>query len=131
MPHGEAAGRVYDPAGKIAMIGIGDRTNLNGASQVLRRGINFEEVAMIHQPAHPLIPGDEPDPMINMHLDTYLNFPGKRSEEHTSELRSPCNLVCRLLLEKKKKKKHKIYNIHKNSDENMSNSRVCNYRYAE
>src|SRR6266566_1762097 len=27
-----------------------------------------------------------------------------RSEEHTSELQSPCNLVCRLLLEKKKQK---------------------------
>src|SRR2546426_12284956 len=26
---------------------------------------------------------------------------GERSEEHTSELQSPCNLVCRLLLEKK------------------------------
>src|SRR5256885_12297786 len=30
--------------------------------------------------------------------------PADRSEEHTSELQSPCNLVCRLLLEKKKKK---------------------------
>src|SRR5256885_11576447 len=29
-----------------------------------------------------------------------------RSEEHTSELQSPCNLVCRLLLEKKKKIKN-------------------------
>src|SRR2546426_7241161 len=29
-----------------------------------------------------------------------------RSEEHTSELQSPCNLVCRLLLEKKKKNKY-------------------------
>src|SRR2546426_7546169 len=29
----------------------------------------------------------------------------ERSEEHTSELQSPCNLVCRLLLEKKKKLK--------------------------
>src|SRR5256885_10382228 len=29
--------------------------------------------------------------------------PPARSEEHTSELQSPCNLVCRLLLEKKKK----------------------------
>src|SRR2546426_8520733 len=29
--------------------------------------------------------------------------PRPRSEEHTSELQSPCNLVCRLLLEKKKK----------------------------
>src|SRR5256885_11029994 len=28
-----------------------------------------------------------------------------RSEEHTSELQSPCNLVCRLLLEKKKEEK--------------------------
>src|SRR5256885_7985024 len=27
----------------------------------------------------------------------------ERSEEHTSELQSPCNLVCRLLLEKKKR----------------------------
>src|SRR3989454_4835877 len=29
-------------------------------------------------------------------------YEGARSEEHTSELQSPCNLVCRLLLEKKK-----------------------------
>src|SRR2546426_5563371 len=29
-------------------------------------------------------------------------LPPQRSEEHTSELQSPCNLVCRLLLEKKK-----------------------------
>src|SRR2546426_1261316 len=33
--------------------------------------------------------------------------PRTRSEEHTSELQSPCNLVCRLLLEKKKKRKHR------------------------
>src|SRR5256885_5829207 len=32
-----------------------------------------------------------------------------RSEEHTSELQSPCNLVCRLLLEKKKKKSHNTH----------------------
>src|SRR3989454_7463092 len=31
-----------------------------------------------------------------------------RSEEHTSELQSPCNLVCRLLLEKKKKQLKRI-----------------------
>src|SRR5256885_8810617 len=38
-------------------------------------------------------------------LDTNAVFNvvfGFRSEEHTSELQSPCNLVCRLLLEKKK-----------------------------
>src|SRR2546427_2622919 len=33
---------------------------------------------------------------------------GERSEEHTSELQSQSNLVCRLLLEKKKKNKRKI-----------------------
>src|SRR2546426_6349287 len=32
----------------------------------------------------------------------YATGRGLRSEEHTSELQSPCNLVCRLLLEKKK-----------------------------
>src|SRR5256885_12782625 len=48
-------------------------------------------------------------------LDIFLRINGRgristdphllqeRSEEHTSELQSPCNLVCRLLLEKKKK----------------------------
>src|SRR2546426_4879662 len=34
-----------------------------------------------------------------------------RSEEHTSELQSPCNLVCRLLLEKKKKNIEKTRGI--------------------
>src|SRR2546426_3863354 len=33
----------------------------------------------------------------------FAAFLEARSEEHTSELQSPCNLVCRLLLEKKKK----------------------------
>src|SRR5256885_7067258 len=40
----------------------------------------------VEGPAQPAIGGDE-----------------ERSEEHTSELQSPCNLVCRLLLEKKKR----------------------------
>src|SRR5256885_3793582 len=58
-----------------------------------------------------------------LHLigDLRANGPGhlgqvayERSEEHTSELQSPCNLVCRLLLEKKKKNihvdtSHKLY----------------------
>src|SRR2546426_3801720 len=36
-----------------------------------------------------------------------LGWQALRSEEHTSELQSPCNLVCRLLLEKKKKQQIK------------------------
>src|SRR5258708_14812218 len=35
---------------------------------------------------------------------------GSRSEEHTSELQSPDHLVCRLLLEKKKKDQYRIEN---------------------
>src|SRR2546426_5071607 len=35
--------------------------------------------------------------------DAWRGVKKNRSEEHTSELQSPCNLVCRLLLEKKKK----------------------------
>src|SRR5256885_11727889 len=38
----------------------------------------------------------------------------KRSEEHTSELQSPCNLVCRLLLEKKKKMKTNRWSLSRN-----------------
>src|SRR2546426_1420403 len=41
-----------------------------------------------------------------VHLED-IAFTNDRSEEHTSELQSPCNLVCRLLLEKKKKKNSK------------------------
>src|SRR5256885_9200762 len=37
---------------------------------------------------------------------------GNRSEEHTSELQSPCNLVCRLLLEKKKKNPNIYRSVH-------------------
>src|SRR2546426_4666960 len=42
-----------------------------------------------------VLPAQAPHPSLGHHA---------RSEEHTSELQSPCNLVCRLLLEKKKKK---------------------------
>src|SRR5205807_5784386 len=47
-----------------------------------------------HREFHPELRGAE-------RLDLLV----RRSEEHTSELQSPCNLVCRLLLEKKKNKK--------------------------
>src|SRR5256885_3638761 len=51
----------------------------------------------------PLSPGvgrPRPRPWRNAGLAYYAHE--RRSEEHTSELQSPCNLVCRLLLEKKK-----------------------------
>src|SRR2546426_5259536 len=52
----------------------------------------------------PITPTTSSNPQKLSH--TRLTEPSdtRRSEEHTSELQSPCNLVCRLLLEKKKKK---------------------------
>src|SRR2546426_2435731 len=62
--------------------------------------------------------GDEVEPLLRVARDAVeeraeraaggeAHVLGGRSEEHTSELQSPCNLVCRLLLEKKKKKKNR------------------------
>src|SRR5256885_9136239 len=45
---------------------------------------------------------EQPDTVHYRHPQSQDDGDG-RSEEHTSELQSPCNLVCRLLLEKKKK----------------------------
>src|SRR2546426_7690913 len=44
-------------------------------------------------------------PLGHLAEDAFRGLVG-RSEEHTSELQSPCNLVCRLLLEKKKNPNH-------------------------
>src|SRR5205807_9548722 len=54
---------------------------------------------IVLRPGRPrLLPGSVPaGALLNPAPDDF------RSEEHTSELQSPCNLVCRLLLEKKKK----------------------------
>src|SRR5256885_6635426 len=52
---------------------------------------------------------------------TDLHSGAERSEEHTSELQSPCNLVCRLLLEKKKKNKRRS---HTNQDSDTSNTHL-------
>src|SRR5688500_19765605 len=41
------------------------------------------------------------EPAKKLARQIWMMLPGLRSEEHTSELQSPCNLVCRLLLEKK------------------------------
>src|SRR3989454_9353718 len=44
----------------------------------------------------------------------------RRSEEHTSELQSPCNLVCRLLLEKKKKQYTQYHSLHNSPTQVLS-----------
>src|SRR5688500_19590864 len=49
------------------------------------------------------ISGAHMNPAVSLVAAARGELPRSRSEEHTSELQSPCNLVCRLLLEKKKK----------------------------
>src|SRR5256885_11830619 len=46
--------------------------------------------------------GSQADTQRQRHQKNHHAALANRSEEHTSELQSPCNLVCRLLLEKKK-----------------------------
>src|SRR2546426_2762458 len=70
-----------------------------------------DRIEAIHHP-DPL----EPESVRRRQQSGHGEWRGRRSEEHTSELQSPCNLVCRLLLEKKKKKqkRHSTYIRNKN-----------------
>src|SRR2546426_2341246 len=52
--------------------------------------------------------------------DWATNYRRFRSEEHTSELQSPCNLVCRLLLEKKKNIKYNLQQIQNHDTQNQN-----------
>lgn len=74
---GTFEGGDFMPMGEFALLGMGDRTNRQGVQQMLNHGLGYDEVAVVHQPSHPLIPGDKRDPMVNMHLDTYLNVASK------------------------------------------------------
>src|SRR5256885_12748897 len=62
-------------------------SNRLGISQLSFRHVGDRNAVRRYESAHRISPGA---------------FGFARSEEHTSELQSPCNLVCRLLLEKKK-----------------------------
>ncbi|MDD1673140.1 MAG: arginine deiminase family protein [Methanomicrobiales archaeon] len=64
----------FIPLKDFALIGIGDRSNQEGVDQLLSGGTDFDEFGVVHQPTHPLISGEKYDPMVNMHLDTYINF---------------------------------------------------------
>ena len=75
---GTFEGGDFMPLGEFALLGEGDRTNASAVRQILAAPLGFDEVGVVHQPAHPAIPGDRPDPMVDMHLDTYLNVAGPR-----------------------------------------------------
>src|SRR2546427_1027564 len=71
------------------------RSMRGAAASVLILAMGTSGVALSQQPAAPAAAKET----------ATLNSPKQRSEEHTSELQSQSNLVCRLLLEKKKKEK--------------------------
>ncbi|MCM2465258.1 arginine deiminase family protein [Methanoculleus oceani] len=73
---GTFEGGDFMPMGEFALVGTGDRTNRAGLHQFLGFAPGFDEIGVVHQPGHPLIPGDRPDPMVDMHLDTYFNVAG-------------------------------------------------------
>jgi arginine deiminase len=70
---GTFEGGDFIPMRDFALLGIGDRTNRAGIDQLLASALGFDEVGVVHQPTHPLIPSESPDPMVDMHLDTYVN----------------------------------------------------------
>jgi arginine deiminase len=70
---GTFEGGDFIPMEEFALVGVGERSNPEGAAQLLRNGLDFPEVGIATQPEHPLLPGGMRDPMINMHLDTYCN----------------------------------------------------------
>ena len=74
---GTLEGGDYMPLDSFALLGMGDRTNQSGVDQLLEHGLGFDEVGVVHQPSHPLIPLDKRDPMLNMHLDNYFNVASK------------------------------------------------------
>src|SRR5438477_6270646 len=65
-------------------------------------------------------------------LERFQQPPGEadapRSEEHTSELQSHVNLVCRLLLEKKKKKQIKHNTNHRHSHQSIRQAHSIHFR---
>lgn len=73
---GTFEGGDFLPAGHWALLGVGDRTNWSAARQILSMPLGYDKIAVVEQPTHPLLPAGERDPMINMHLDTYVNLAG-------------------------------------------------------
>src|SRR2546426_2907793 len=77
----------FETLGALAIVGFLSIT----CFELVREGVNH------------LVSGSHRVDVSDFQLALLVLTLGVRSEEHTSELQSPCNLVCRLLLEKKKK----------------------------
>ena len=79
-------------------LGVGSGSH---AEQTARVMLAYEPVAIAEQPAFTVVVGDVNSTVAVSLVCAKLGRRTVRSEEHTSELQSPKDLVCRLLLEKK------------------------------
>src|SRR2546426_9159845 len=79
-------------------------------SRNLKTGTLGNALTSASRPLIPVSPLQSRSP--SLRSSSLTACPISRSEEHTSELQSPCNLVCRLLLEKKKKNKPHRFSRH-------------------
>src|SRR5256885_12046783 len=93
----------------------------NPPSDTLPFGDAHEALVHARRSVRAYRPDPVPDALLHQLLQSARRAPSggnlqpgqftQRSEEHTSELQSPCNLVCRLLLEKKKKKNRYLQQV--------------------
>src|SRR5437016_6731040 len=90
---------------EIYTLSLHDALPILDPNETLSPG-QFEEISRVYA----RYPHLNDDNFVREHLDSWL----ARSEEHTSELQSLTNLVCRLLLEKKKKINKYRYKLHRN-----------------
>src|SRR5256885_7303080 len=112
MAYSRAAPRVFVGADRMpSSAGWSGHNGQQGAgiSQILRVLLHGYPIL----PSSPLPPSSADSPAAGLRSSAFVPFVmarmlsmfaqqmQARSEEHTSELQSPCNLVCRLLLEKK------------------------------
>src|SRR5256885_11839395 len=87
---------------EIYTLSLHDALPISRPRRTVEGGGRAEVAAQAARPQHVDARRPQPAHAVLEQADEVVGVEGHRSEEHTSELQSPCNLVCRLLLEKKK-----------------------------
>src|SRR5574341_2212963 len=107
LPVADATGSmVVDIGGGTTEVGVISLGGMVYSGSVRVGGDKFDEAIINYiRRNYGMLIGETTAELINKEIGSAIPGSEVRSEEHTSELQSPTNLVCRLLLEKKKKKK--------------------------